>query len=176
MAPRQLDPANLSAKPDNVKKLNSREKAISNLPWQQIQPERNKITPPCACHLCGLVAFLVLSILTFSLAAKYPAPTDQLHNLLGHAPPELYLNIALAVYIVSEVFYIILRSGQDGSRKFAIKQLLFFSAFYIFFWYAEMLQAHFILLAVSGIILQIMESFRRAHSCKAAKAKMAAQG
>jgi len=176
MAPRQHESDNYGAKSNNAKKLNVHEKVIGELPWQQIRAEKNKITPPCACHLCGLVAFLVLSILTFSLAAKYPAPTDQLRSLLGQAPPELYLNIALAVYIISELFYIILRSGQDGSRKFAIKQLLFFSAFYIFFWYAEMLQAHFNLLAVSGIILQIMESFRRAHSCKTAKAETEAQG
>lgn len=175
MTPRRDASNDYAAKSNNAAKLNVREKALTGSPWQHIpylETERKKLTPPCPCQLCGLVAFLVLSISTFTLTTAFPVPSDYLRNLLGQAPPEFYLNLALAVYIVSEFFYIILRSGHDGSRKFALKQLLFFSAFYLFFWYAEMLQAHFTLLAVSGILLQTMESFRRAQSCKAAKLKL----
>lgn len=173
MAPRKFESDTFSTKANNAKQPGSRTNVLNATPWLQnpsIPVEQKKISPPCSYQLCGLIAFLLLSILTFSLASIHPAPSEQLRTLLGQAPPELYLNIACAVYIVSEVFYIILRGAQNGSRQYSVKQLMFFSGFFLFFWYAEMLQAHFVLLTVSGIILQVMESFRRAQSCKATKA------
>ncbi|WP_303720296.1 hypothetical protein [Malonomonas rubra] len=112
--------ANKSAKKRNYIK----EKAIDNQIWQtasEALSRRESFSPPCACHLCGLVAFLVLSLAVITLATNYPEPSAQLRIWLDKAPPELYLNISLAVYIISEFFYILLRSGQDGSRKFALK-------------------------------------------------------
>lgn len=157
-----------------AKKPGIKEKAISSPIWpvgSEATARGHNLTPPCACQLCGLVAFLLLSIVTLSVTTSYPQPTEQLRAWLGISPPELFLNIALAAYIIFELFYILLRSGNDGSRKFALKQLGFYLAFYFFFWYAGSLQKNFMLLAISGIILQTMESVRRAQICKQAEAE-----
>ena len=168
MLPRRQESEDCGAE-RTTQKPENKAKAINIPIWplnSGLTDKHKCFNPPCACHLCGLVAFLLLSIITLSLATSYPEPSEKLHSLLGNAPPALYLNIALAIYIISEFFYILLRSGQDGSRKFALKQLGFYSGFYFFFWYAGMLQQHFMLLAISGIILQTMESFSRAQSYK----------
>ena len=155
-----------------VKKQVVHEKAIPRNRWQDFQRPASK-TPcfasPTYTELKGLIAFLLLSILTLLLLDDYPAPTAELRSTLGIAPPLLSINLACVCYFFSEVILIICRERTSNTDRFALNQLFFISAFYIFYWYAGALQEQFVILLLFGSVLQLFESCVR--SCRSRKAE-----
>ncbi len=148
-----------------------REKAIPRNRWQDFQGPASK-TPrlalPTYAELKALIAFLLLNLLALLLLDNYPAPSAELTTMLGITPPLLWINLACVSYFCSEVILIFCRERKSNTDRFAINQLLFLGAFYIFYWSAGVLQEHVALLLVFGAVLQLFESCVR--SCRFRKA------
>ncbi|SHI47837.1 hypothetical protein SAMN02745165_00171 [Malonomonas rubra DSM 5091] len=131
--------------------------------WRDFQgtEQSRRISFPGFYELKSLITFLILNIGTLVLIDVYPQPSAELRNLLGMAPPLLWINIACSIYLFTELILVFCRERSKNSDRFAIKQLLFLCSMYVFYWYAGALQQHFALLLGIGVALQLSEAFSR---------------
>jgi len=139
-----------------------REKAARS-DWRTFQQDEKsqKLGLPGFYELKSLIAFLILNIATLLLIDVYPQPSAELRNLLGIAPPLLWINIACSIYLFSELILVFCRERSQNTDRFAVKQLLFLCTMYLFYWYAGALQQHVALLLAIGVSLQLAEAFSR---------------
>ena len=73
----------------------------------------------------------------------------------------IFLDIIRNIYFFTEFILTLCRDRKIDSDRFAYKQLMFMSSFYIFYWYAGALQQHFAILLIGGALLQLIEAFAR---------------
>lgn len=147
-----------------------REKALRGH-WQDYQDcaEKNPhIISPTFNELKTLIIFLLFNLSTLLLIDLYPAPSETISAALGMAPPLLWINVTCAVYFFTEFVLALCRNSKTNTDRFALKQLIFLSAFYVFYWYAGALQQHFTILLIGGALLQLLEAFARKNPLRSA--------
>jgi hypothetical protein len=163
MAPRKQSWSKTESSNNSSKRPAIQEKAIPKREWRHYQnaTEKQQIKLPGHAELIWLVVFLLLSIIVLSGLNQHPAPNAELSAVLGMSPPLLWINVAFFGYVLSEFILILCRTRKTDSSRYALRQLLNMTGFYLFYWYAGVLPEHFSFLLIVGILLQSLEAFAR---------------
>lgn len=141
-----------------------RAKSIPRKQWRNLKDpseEKKHIALPSHTELKMLIVFLLFSMAALLFLDHYPMPSDSLHIPLGIAPPLMWIHVAFACYFASEFMLLFIRIRKVNTDRYALKQLLFLTAFFLFYWYAGVLPRYFPLLVSYGILLQLCEAFAR---------------
>ena len=152
------------AKRNSHQKPLVRIKAIPRNNWRDYQDpteEKSRFSLPTSKELKPVVTFLLFSVAVLFGLDLAPAPSENLRSILGISPPLMWINIAFACYLVSELMLIFCRIRKQNNDRYAIKQLFFLGTFFLFYWYAGTLPQLLQLLVIYGIVLQFCEAFAR---------------
>jgi len=151
-------------KSNRINNQAAQEKAIPRKQWRgsgQSEQKKPFITLPTYNELKMLIVFLLACMAGLLALDRFPVPSDALHNMLGMAPPLMWIHVAFACYFASEFILLFCRQRKNDTNRFAVKQQLFMGAFFVFYWYAGVLPQLFPLLVIYGILLQSGEAFAR---------------
>ena len=160
MAHNRLQPAIVTNKKSNAKQRDFCEKTELIFCKSQNHDKEADIKHPETWALFILVAFLLLNLGCFILLESRPHPGQQLTQLLGPVPQVLFINIACALFLFTELIQLLCRDTGKVIATQALKQFLFLTSFYFFFWTAGALQQSINVLLFSGMGLIGGEYFR----------------
>lgn len=107
----------------------------------------------------GLVAFVVVSVLSIPDSYLVPALSDSIRQFLGEAPPSNLISIALVIYAFSALTLILARIAQGSSVYKGWSHLFYLTSFYIFFGFAGTLRETYWAIFVSGLLIMGLENF-----------------
>lgn len=107
----------------------------------------------------GLVAFVVISVLSIPDSYLVPALSDSIRQFLGEAPPSNLISIALVIYAFSALTLILARIAQGSSVYKGWSHLFYLTSFYIFFGFAGTLRETYWAIFVSGLLIMGLENF-----------------
>lgn len=107
----------------------------------------------------GLVAFVVVSVLSIPDSYLVPALSDSIRQFLGEAPPSNLISIALVIYAFSALTLILARIAQGSSVYKGWSHLFYLTSFYIFFGFAGTLGETYWAIFVSGLLIMGLENF-----------------
>lgn len=168
MAQKRLQPVPVPTGKSNAKKPDNGEKTELRLVSRHRggQPQDKGNSHPETIALLMLILFLLLNVGGLMFDAISP---DRLRLAFGELPDPLYLNLAYAVYVVTEAGLIISRLSCKPLARYACRQLTFLTAFYLFVWFSGAMEEHLLMLLVTGVGLLFGEYARLLHiSVKAA--------
>lgn len=159
MAQKQLQPAPIPTQKNNAKKPDSSQKTeLKLISYRRgTHPEQKHKTQPETTALLVLTFFLIFNLGCFPLIDLSP---ERLLPTLGAAPNTLYVNLAFALFVITEIILMICRLDCNPVVRHAWRQLAFIFAFYGFFWFSGAMAENFILLLASGFGLLLSEYIR----------------
>ena len=159
MAQKQLQPVRIPTQKNNGKKQDSDQKTELKLISHRrgTHPEQNKKPQPETAALMALALFLTFNIGCLSLI---DIPPERLLRILGAAPNTLYINLAYALFVITETILLLCRLGCKQVVHHAWRKLGFIFCFYVFFWFSGAITENFVLLLVTGLGLLLSEYIR----------------
>lgn len=112
-------------------------------------------------NLYSLIAFLVVSIIAFSIKdiSLFEISNEYMRCLLGTPPPAFLITIALSVYAISAGFLKWMDIVNDKKPEFKLSNLSYRITFYIFYSFSGAIAANFLPVLIVGLILYGMDQF-----------------
>ena len=159
MALKQLQPVRIKDQENNGSNPDNDPKAELILVSRNrgAHPDHNRKTQPETAALVALTLFLISNIICFSFSHNSP---DQILLKLGPAPKSLYVCLAYAFFVITEIVLLICRLGCKHVPHHAWRKLGFLLAFHLFFWLSGTMQENFVLLLATGSGLLFSEYIR----------------
>jgi hypothetical protein len=107
----------------------------------------------------GLVAYVIISILSIPDSYLLPALSEPVRRVLGAAPPTGLISTALVIYAFSALTLILARIAKGSGKYKGWSHLLYITAFYAFFGFAGTLQDTYWAIFVSGLLIMGLENY-----------------
>ena len=107
----------------------------------------------------GLIAYVIISILSIPDNYLLPALSESVRRFLGAAPPSNLISIALVVYAFSALTLILSRIAQGSGDYKGWSHLFYITSFYIFFGFAGTLRETYWAIFVSGLLIMGLENY-----------------
>ena len=159
MAQKQLQPVRISTKKPCRDLPESDKRTELKLIFHQrlAHPEQARKAQPETTVLILLTLFLIFNIGCVPLNDVSP---EGLLMSLGATPNVLYVNLAYALFVITEIILILTRFGCEPVVKYAWRQLAFMFTFYLFYWLSGSMAENFVLLFATGFGLLLSEYIR----------------
>ena len=107
----------------------------------------------------GLVAFVIVSVLSIPDSHLLPALSESVRRFLGAAPPSNLISVALIVYAFSALTLILARIAQGSGNYKGWSHLFYITSFYVFFGFAGTLRETYWAVFVSGLLIMGLENY-----------------
>lgn len=140
-----------------------REKILDNINALHAQSRRG---------LWGVAAFLLISIIALlcrdiNIIETFP---ENIREILGCAPAPYLIHIVLGVSTISALIIIAGRVGNDTEPGSIWSQLGHRSIFYLFYFFSNALDKHFMVIFLAGLTVLLLEHYHIwSHNSKAVK-------
>lgn len=115
--------------------------------------------------LWPLALFLVLSIGAWRGFDMLPAIPGDVRALLGPAPPERLISIALVVYSFSAIILILSRMMGESKASGGIRHLGYLGAFFLFYQYAGVMRENFWAVFAAGMSILCLSAYHQWVQC-----------
>lgn len=109
------------------------------------------------------VATLLFSLASLAAAVNFrflPPVSSSLRQLLGAPPPLFLVNLALIIYAFSALVLTLGRINSGTSQFHGWPHLGYITAFYIFYYYSQVLPGNFWQVFIAGLTIFALEDYR----------------